>query len=282
MGSHESPPGVTDAIENARGVVFDIDGSLLVGRSIRDGAVAIVEQLTQRGKRVGFLSNDSTSSVSELCARMAHLGLNVRCADIITPNRVAGVYLSDRFGTCSVNVFGNLALELGIVDGGHSVCTADERGDVVVVGRDESFTFESLVRASTLVQTGSRFVATNLDYSHPIEGGILSPQTGSIVASIAAVSGVCPETIGKPSSFMFDQMQERLDLDCTEIVMVGDNPSTDIRGGNRAGFTTVLVSGPISRPASGLVRRFQLLFGEADEGDTVPDYVVADLCELTS
>ena len=54
-------------------------------------------------------------------------------------------------------------------------------------------------RAADAVRAGARFVATNLDATYPIPGGLL-PGAGSIVAAVATASGRTPEVAGKPAA----------------------------------------------------------------------------------
>ena len=54
-------------------------------------------------------------------------------------------------------------------------------------------------------------------------------------------------TVGKPYPQLFDLALEGLGVNIGWIVMVGDNPSTDILGAHRVGITGILVSKRPSR-----------------------------------
>src|SRR5207245_4060556 len=69
--------------------------------------------------------------------------------------------------------------------------------EAVVVGFHRKFDFERLDRASQAVRAGARFVATNLDATDPVPGGLL-PGAGAIEAAVATASGRIPEVAGKP------------------------------------------------------------------------------------
>lgn len=272
---------VRQVVANARGIIFDIDGSIVLGRSLVPGAADTIERLRRQGKRILFLSNDSDNSTEEVCTRLKNLGLGVDAERVVTPVTLAGDFVSERFGCTRVAVLGSPALRESLIAAGHVLCeTGAESCDVVLTGRDRLFTFTGLECAATHIQRGSRFVATNLDFSHPLESGILSPQTGSLVAAISAVCGEAPELIGKPSAYMFRQAQSRLGLESSEILMVGDNPFTDIAGGNQYGLTTILLRGPLSLSSSPLTRRFQAAFQDFRSGIQTPDYEVRSLREL--
>ena len=73
------------------------------------------------------------------------------------------------------------------------------------------------------MRDGARFVATNLDATYPVPGGLI-PGAGSLVAAVATAAGASPEVAGKPEAPTVGLIRERYgDIG----VVVGDRPSTD-------------------------------------------------------
>src|SRR5439155_5373719 len=107
----------------------------------------------------------------------------------------------------------------------------------VVVGLHRDFDFDDLDRASAAVRDGARFVATNLDATYPVPGGMI-PGSGAIVAAVATASGHAPEVAGKPERPMVDLVRERLG---PTGVVVGDRPSTDGAFADALGWPFALV-----------------------------------------
>ena len=266
-------------IEHAEAIIFDIDGSVVLGEAARSGARELISTLRKRNKRLLFLSNDSNTSTAGLCRRLNRIGLDACLEDILTPVTLAGRYIAEGYGACGVSVLGSEALRASVVKAGHTICDASGC-DVVLVGRDQQFSFRRLEAATASIQRGSGFVATNLDLSHPVDNGMLSPQTGSLVASIAAVCGTVPDLIGKPSSYLFSYAKKRLAVAAERTVMIGDNPTTDILGGNRQGFVTILLRGAMTRSPSPFVRRLEQLFQDSPPDEMLPDFEVDELPTL--
>ncbi|HEX5631745.1 MAG TPA: HAD-IA family hydrolase, partial [Gemmatimonadales bacterium] len=112
--------------------------------------------------------------------------------------------------------------------------------DAVIVGLDPAFDYGRLASGMSAVAQGARLIATNADARYPTPAGFL-PGAGSIVASLAAATGVTPEVIGKPEPAMFRAIIEASGIPAAETVVVGDNPASDIVGARRAGCASILV-----------------------------------------
>jgi 4-nitrophenyl phosphatase len=149
----------------------------------------------------------------------------------------------------------------------HPVHAADQLPAAVVIGLDLGFTYDKLKIANEAIRGGARFIASNADTTLPTENGLV-PGAGSIVAAVAAASGVLPVVIGKPETPMLEMAMARLGTPPAETVMIGDRLDTDILAGVRAGMPTVLV-------LSGVSTREDLATAEA-----LPDVIVSDLPSL--
>jgi NagD protein len=122
----------------------------------------------------------------------------------------------------------------------HGFAIVDHDPDFVVVGEGRAFTLEMIETAVSLIYRGAKLIATNLDPSCPIEGGI-RPGCGAIVKMIETATGVTAFGVGKPSPVMFRQARKQLDLRTGETTIIGDTMETDILGGVQMGYRTVLV-----------------------------------------
>lgn len=112
--------------------------------------------------------------------------------------------------------------------------------DYVVLGETRTYSFESITKAIRLIESGSRFIATNPDPSGPSPQGTLSA-TGSVAALITKATGSAPYFVGKPNPLMMRSALNRLDAHSEDTVMIGDRMETDIISGLEAGLRTVLV-----------------------------------------
>jgi 4-nitrophenyl phosphatase len=269
--NHEAGTGKSLAsLRNAKAFIFDMDGVLYRGKAPLPGVADVFNALTIRG--IGFLlaTNNSMATPASYVQRMADMGVTVGASHIQTSSTATRDFLlGDMPEGSVVHTVGMPALRETFEGNPHFKLTEEgaEHADVVVVGLDLEFTYEKLRVASHYIRSGARFVAPNADGTLPNEHGV-QPGAGSIVAAIAAASGVQPTIIGKPQTLMMTTGAELLGVQPGEAVMVGDRLDTDIAAGHKAGLTTVLV-------LTGVTRREDLAGAEV-----LPDYVFADLPAL--
>jgi len=235
-------------------VCCDLDGVIWRGDDPIPGSAQAIEALRAAGLRVAFLSNNSSLPVATVVGKLARCGVPADTADVLTSALSAAAMLASEMpGADVLTCAGEGVVEALDEVGLH--CVAAPPAAAVVVGFHRTFDFDELDRASRAIREGARFVATNLDATYPIPGGLL-PGAGSIAAAVATASGTQPEVAGKPSQPMAAMVRERLGA---RGVMVGDRPSTD-------GALAALLGWPFALVLSGVTGRVAPLGGE-----TIPE-----------
>lgn len=262
----------TSDLTTARAFIFDMDGVLYRGKTPLPGVQTLFDALTLRGVRFLLATNNSMATPAAYVIRMAEMGVTVAEDDIQTSATATRDYLLDQLTPdATILTVGMPALAEQIFAGTTFQPAVDhpERSvDAVVVGLDLEFTYEKLRNATRAIHAGARFVATNADATLPTEDGV-QPGAGSIVAAIATASGVVPTVVGKPETLMMLKGIERLGVEPSEAVMVGDRLDTDVLSGHQAGLRTVLVLTGVSQRA------------DLEHAAVLPDYVFTDLPALT-
>jgi HAD superfamily hydrolase (TIGR01457 family) len=257
-------------LRSARGYVFDMDGVLYRGSSPLPGAAELFAALELRSIQYRLATNNSTSTPAQYVAKLARMGLEVPEEWIVTSGVATRDYLISKFPAGSpVLVIGEPALsEQLFID--HQFVKSNGSTwppAAVVAGLDRQFNYAKLSEASTAIRSGAAFVATNADVTLPTEHG-LEPGGGSIVAAIAAASGITPTIVGKPETLLFQMACVDMALQPEQVVSVGDRLDTDIVAGSRAGTLTVLVLTGVSTRA------------EIARAAMQPDLVFSDLPAL--
>lgn len=259
---------LSEMLRDKKGFIFDLDGCIYLGDRPIPGASETIGMLRKEGKKVLFLTNNSTRTPQEYAQKLKGMGIEAGEGEVLTSSVATAMYLK-RFGTGECFVLGEQGLIQALEREGFKVLSAGEaRGArYVVCGLDMHLTYEKLAAACHAIQNGARFIATNTDPRLPIDGGYV-PGAGSIVEAVATATGLRPLVIGKPSKRIMKIALKAMGLGGSEVAMVGDTLKIDIAAARRAGITGVLV-------LSGSTRMEDL-----EKSRIKPDAVIPSVAEL--
>jgi ribonucleotide monophosphatase NagD (HAD superfamily) len=137
--------------------------------------------------------------------------------------RATAQFLDDQAPRGSAYVIGEAGLLTGLHDIGYVL--TDAAPDYVVLGETRTYSFEAITKAIRLVESGSRFIATNPDPTGPsLEGSL--PACGAVAALITRATGVEPYFVGKPNPLMMRSALNRLEAHSETTIMIGDRMDT--------------------------------------------------------
>ena len=249
-------------------VCCDLDGVVWRGDEPIVPAIDAIGELRAAGLRVGFVSNNSSQPIEAVVTKLRGIGVDASPDDVLTSALAAAALLAASLPAASrVLACGGPGVVEALGKAGLEPVDAPPAA-AVVVGFHRSFAFEELDRASRAVREGARFVATNVDATYPVPGGLM-PGSGAIAAAVATASGAPPEVAGKPEAPMVALVRERLG---DHGVVVGDRPSSDGVLAERLGWPFALV-------LSGVTAAVAPPGGEAIP-DPPPPFVGSDLAAL--
>jgi len=250
-------------------VMTDCDGVLWVGAEAIPGSPDMIRRFRDLGKRVFYVTNNSTKHRREYKTKVDKLGFGGDLDEIVGTAYLAAAYL-EQIGFDKnklVYVVGSTGItqeldDVGIKylpigpdnipeDGKWSLETLKfqpiplnpEVGGVIA-GFDINISYKKLLKAASYAnKPGAVFIATNTDEQFPMKGtDLIIPGTGSMVAAVSTAAGRKPIVLGKPSKFMFEIVQKRHPgIQPERTLMIGDRANTDILLGKNCGLQTLLV-----------------------------------------
>lgn len=251
------------------GIVFDIDGTLLRGSLLLPGVPAVLDELRQRGLQLAFFTNDNREKTAVWSHRLNSLSIQASPDEIITSALVAAEFVAERYPASRILPIGDAGLIDALQTKEVQMVGIEETADIVVMGKDPNFNQQRLHDVCQQIWNGATFIATNNDPKMPVANGYI-PGTGAMVNAVAYATGVQPLVTGKPALAAGRVVLARMGLAAPEIMIVGDQLSTDIQMGKAVGMKTTLV-----------------LTGTASQVDVAaapaamqPDYVIPDLTYL--
>lgn len=225
------------ALPRVRGVLLDLDGTLIAGSTALAGAARLLDTL---GERCAIVSNNSTHTPEVLAAELATRGLHVPARRIVLAGVAAIEMIAARRSGMRTMVVGTPSL----------VQRADERGlvaternpEVVLLARDPQFDDVRLLSVTNALREGAELVVANPDLWHPGPHGEQVPETGALLAAVLACTGAVSYTlVGKPEPHLFLRALAILGIEARHALMIGDNPSTDGIGAHRLGIRAAIV-----------------------------------------
>ena len=220
-------------------ILLDLDGVLYRWPEPIPGAAEAVAALRGAGKRIAFLTNNSSRTPAQVAERLGSVGVDAEPEEVLTSAIVTAAILAER-GADSAFVVGEDGLLEALAAAGIRIVsdTSDET-DVVVVGFDRGADYTKLKDASILVERGVALVASNADASFPAPGGESWPGAGALLAAIETTTGTHGEVIGKPEAPLFERALAS--AGGGRPLVVGDRLDTDIAGAARLGWDSALV-----------------------------------------
>ena len=178
-------------------VLCDLDGVVWLAHHPIPGSVEAIARLRRSGRRVVFVTNNSSARIADQEAALAAVGIPA-VGDVLTSAIAAAALVEpgERVLVWAVSGIVEAILACGAVPvAGDDPPASDV--DAVMVGFHRQFDYERMRIAATAVRSGARFIATNDDATYPTPDGPI-PGAGAIVAAVATVAGRSPVIAGKP------------------------------------------------------------------------------------
>ena len=232
-----------ERLRQKKGFICDMDGVIYHGNQILPGVKEFIEWLKKEEKQFLFLTNSSYRSPKELQKKLERMGLEVSEEHFYTSALATARFLQNQSPGCTAYVIGEHGLYNALYDAGITINEVDP--EYVVVGETESYRYEHILKAMTLVNRGAKLIGTNPDLTGPVEGGI-APACRAFVAPIEATTGKQAYYVGKPNPLMMRTGLQMLGVHSSETAMIGDRMDTDIVAGIESGMDPILVLSGVS------------------------------------
>mgnify|MGYP003431857851 FL=1 len=221
------------------GYLFDLDGTIYLGSEIIPAGKRFVESLQKKDIPFLFVTNNTTKTPETVAMRLREeFSLTVEPTTIYTAALATVDYMKDAKKGSKVYVVGEAGLIQLILKAGF--IWEEKQPDYVVVGLDSEVTYEKLMKATLAIREGALFIGTNPDKNIPTEKGLI-PGAGSLIALIETATQQKPVFIGKPEAIIMEKALGQIQLEKSEVLMVGDNYETDIQSGIKNGIDSLLV-----------------------------------------
>lgn len=275
---------LADRIATVRGVMFDIDGCLLLadqpsgyGGTVLPGAPRALQAVRSTGRRFVCFTNGSFQTPAQIAATLRDLGLEVSDEQVMTPAVVAAETMATRYPGGRVLVFGGTGVTEPFTARGVDLVDVDEAiagraGEVaaVVIGWDTDFGRSKIVAAAEAVLKGAELYTTSSAPTFASHERLNVGVSGFIAAGLTHVTGRDYTVLGKPSAEAFAAICARTGAQAEQVLVVGDDLRMEAGMARQNGAIGVLLT-------TGTNSREDALRASADR---TPDLVLDSLDEL--
>ncbi len=252
-------------IPGVRGLLCDIDGTLISGGNEIPGAVAALQRIRAAGIEFRLTTNTTRFSRRGIVDVLNAAGFDVDVEMVLNP-----AVLARR----RILASGARRAALLVADGAASDFAGlehvEDNPDWVVMGDlGEDFDWQVMQRAFTWVRQGARLMALQRNRFWDSGDGVMRIDAGAFVAGLEYASGVEAELVGKPSAVFFEEAVGSLGIPAGEVLVVGDDVTTDGAGGAACGCRTATVRTGKFEPA------------QLDAGEFQPDLLLDSFADLS-
>ena len=216
--------------------LIDMDGTLYFKGEPCPGAIETVNYLRREKYQLRFLTNTTAKTPKMLHEQLQTLGFDIREDEIFNATYACLQYLRSQPGA-SCHFMVDDAVKAFFKE----IPVDDETPDFVVVGDyGEGFDFNALNHAFRLLMNGAELIALQKNlYWFSSEGMFLD--CGAFVTLLEAAAGTTAKVMGKPSETFFKIALESLQRSPSEVIVVGDDITSDIVGAENMKMRSILV-----------------------------------------
>lgn len=250
-------------LKSYKGYLIDLDGTIFKGTKVIPGVKQFMAKLISRNLPYVFITNNSALTAELLVDRLSKMGISARKENILTSSIATAKYIKQTSAAAKCYMIGEVGLRHALEE--EVIEITNEAITHVVMGIDRKINYEKLALAADFVRKGATFISTNKDLSIPSDNGI-KPGNGAFTSVVSLSSGVEPLFMGKPARSMIEIGLDMLDCTADEVLLIGDNYFTDIKGGIHAEVDTAFVLTGIGKKT------------DIDESSE-PTYILTDLLE---
>jgi len=238
-----------------KAVFFDAYGVLKNYKGIIPGIEGTFKFLIENGIDYYILTNDASRSPEQLADTYLAQGISAITPErIISSGMLAREYLQYKIKSGTVAYLGTEKSAHYIESAGLKTLSIEKVDlndldsiQAMVFLDDEGFIWNDDINKviNLLRHKNMSVIVANTDIAYPVNKHEISIAIGGLADMVEEIVGKTFIRFGKPDAQMFmfayEQVLTKGPIKKDEILMVGDTLATDIIGGNKFGFDTVLV-----------------------------------------
>lgn len=228
---------MTRVAPHIQGILLDIDGTLVLHGQPLPGAIETLNTLRLAGYALRFITNATGQRREQIAARLAGLGFTIHADEIQTSVDAGLHYLT----TQRAGQSGFLAIPDAIKPLFADLPQTTTQPDYVLLGDlDAQFDYAILNQIFNYLRAGSQLITFHRNPFY-FRGGQAWLDSGAFTLALEQITGQQAIVTGKPSAALFLSGLASMGLQPDQVIMVGDDATSDYLGASALGIRAYLV-----------------------------------------
>lgn len=286
--------------------IFDMRGVLHSGGAVSNKKLEMLKELRQNGKKIIIASNN-TSFSSEYINKVrkkgleknVHFDFTVTAGDVLKSmvknGEIEKIVNKEKIRIFTLDYVKKCICDLFFKDNATKFIKAANiyMADLVLTGTpvvDEhriSTTEKNEYKAKrknimdVIKSRNMPVLVPNPDTKLPYQDGVQAIGAGKF-GKMCKKNGIKVIDVGKPSEYFYNYIKEKLKMynikeHNSKIVVIGDTISTDIVGGNKAGFSTVAIVNKRSNMGLSFQKNSKKFINKIHSKETQPTIIITKI-----
>ena len=224
-------------IKKIQALLIDLEGVLYSDNKLISGSIEVVKELKKQGLKLRFLTNTTTAPRKNILEKLLNFGFDIEENEIFTPIIATKNYLRDN----AVKKI-SLVTNIEIIEEFKEYEITQKNPDAVIMGDIyKNFNWEILDRVFKLVYLNNAALIALHQNKYCIRDNKVSLDLGPFIKAIEYASNKKSILMGKPEKNFFDLAVKDLDINNENILMIGDDITSDIEGSINANLKAIQV-----------------------------------------
>ena len=215
--------------------IIDLDGTLLSGDAANLDSVAFMNHLNATNTDYLVMTN-SIKSPSKIKEKLEKIGIAIETCRIMNPIDAINCYFKT-MGFKNAFIVGS-QLEIDQVE----VAVNNENPDIIILldFEKENVCYDKLQEVFKLINKGTPVITASKS-NYYLKNGERVLDTGAFTSLLEAAGEITIEVFGKPSVEYFKSGLSLLNASPNEVMVIGDDWKTDIKGAMAVGCKSALL-----------------------------------------
>ena len=224
-------------INNIKALLIDLEGVLYSDNKLIPGSVEVIKELKKNSLKVRFLTNTTTAPRKLIFNKLKNFGFDIEEEEIFTPIIATKNYLRDN----KVKKI-TLVTNIEIIEDFNDYEITQKDPEAVIMGDIyKNFKWDILDRVFKLVYLKNTALIALHQNKYCIRDQEVSLDLGPFVKAVEYSSDKKAILMGKPEKNFFDLVVKDLNIINDNILMIGDDITSDIEGSINANLRAIQV-----------------------------------------